>query len=153
MHLTTFSDLGLRVLMILGDVPPGEQLTIRQLSDAVNASNNHLSKVVAKLAELNLVVSVRGRNGGVLLAEGTRDVPVGKILRQLEGPGEVVECGGSKPCPLMYRDCQLRHRLAAAREAFFVELDKDTIGELISQTQPAPAGSVGIGLPSVRPAD
>lgn len=137
MHLTTFADLGLRSMMILGDLPEGERLTIAKLAKATNGSENHLARVIAKLVDMGLVTSVRGRNGGVYLPDTARGASVGKILRELEGPGEVVDCTGSKPCPLVTRDCALRHRLAAAKEAFFVELDGDTIGSLIESTRAA----------------
>lgn len=153
MHLTMFADLGLRILMTLGDLQPGQRLTISDLATRINGSANHVAKVNARLVDLGWVAAVRGRNGGVYLAEGTRQASVGHILRQLEGPGEVVDCEGSQGCPLAVRDCALRGRLAAAREAFFAELDQDTIGELIAHTAPAHSGGntarQPLGLPHV----
>ena len=64
MRLTTFADLGLRSMMILGDLPEGERLTIADLAKATNASDNHLARVIAKLVEMKLVVSVRGEMVG-----------------------------------------------------------------------------------------
>ena len=158
MHLTTFADLGLRSMMILGDLPKGQRLTISALAQATNASDNHLARVIAKLVDMGLVTSVRGRNGGVCLPDTARGASVGQILRELEGPGEVVDCEGSKPCPLASRNCALRHRLAAAREAFFVELDGDTIEDLVRVTRAAAqpnsedahGSSAPLGLPKVR---
>lgn len=151
MHLTTFADLGLRILMVVGDLQPGQRLTISDLATRLNASVNHVAKVNARLVELGWVAAVRGRNGGVYMAEHTRHASVGHILRQLEGPGEVVDCEGGQSCPLAARDCALRGRLAAAREAFFAELDGDTIGDLIANTAPAPNGGNStrhpLGLP------
>ncbi|MFP7365408.1 Rrf2 family transcriptional regulator [Corynebacterium callunae] len=144
MHLTTFADLGLRSMMILGDLPAGQRLTISELAEATNSSNNHLARVIAKLVEMELVTSIRGRSGGVLLPDSARGASVGQILRELEGPGEVVDCEGTKPCPLAAYDCKLRHRLAAAKEAFFAELDGDTIGDLIRVNRVA-------GQPNPRP--
>ena len=91
MRLTTFADLGLRSMMILGDLPEGERLTIADLAKATNASDNHLARVIAKLVEMKLVVSVRGRNGGAYLSDTARGASVGKILRQIEGSSEVVD--------------------------------------------------------------
>lgn len=140
MHLTTFADLGLRILMTLGDLQPGQRLTISDLATRINGSTNHVAKVNARLVDLGWVTAVRGRNGGVHLAEDTRHASVGMILRQLEGPGEVVDCEGGQGCPLAARNCALRGRLAAAREAFFAELDNDTVGDLIAHTAPVHAG-------------
>ena len=158
MHLTTFADLGLRSMMILGDLPEGQRLTISALAQATNASDNHLARVTAKLVDMGMVTSVRGRNGGVYLPDTARGASVGQILRELEGPGEVVDCEGNKPCPVASRNCALRHRLAAAREAFFVELDGDTIEDLVRVTRAAAqpnsedthGSSAPLGLPKVR---
>lgn len=158
MHLTTFADLGLRSMMILGDLPEGQRLTISALAQATNASDHHLARVIAKLVDMGMVTSVRGRNGGVYLPDTARGASVGRILRELEGPGEVVDCEGGKPCPLSIRACALRHRLAAAQEAFFVELDGDTIEDLVRATraaaQPNTEGTHGssapLGLPKMR---
>ena len=151
MHLTTFADLGLRILMVLGDLREGERVTLADLATRINGSTNHVAKVNARLVDLGWVTAVRGRSGGVYLADGTRQASVGKILRQLEGPGEVVDCEGGQRCPLAARDCALRRRLAAAREAFFAELDGDTIGDLIANTAPAHSGKSctyqSLGLP------
>ncbi|AEI08560.1 Rrf2 DNA-binding transcription regulator [Corynebacterium resistens DSM 45100] len=157
MRLTTFADLGLRSMMILGDLPEGERLTIADLAKATNASDNHLARVIAKLVEMKLVVSVRGRNGGAYLSDTARGASVGKILRQIEGSSEVVDCAGTRPCPLAARDCALRHRLADAQEAFFATLDDDTIGDLIATTRPvdmrtpedAHGTSRALGVPNV----
>ncbi|WP_426718952.1 RrF2 family transcriptional regulator [Corynebacterium auriscanis] len=157
MHLTTFADLGLRSMMMLGDLQEGERLTIADLAKATNASENHLARVIAKLVDMKMVVSVRGRNGGVYLSDSARGASVGRILRELEGPSEVVDCTGNKPCPLAARNCALRHRLADAQEAFFAELDGDTIGGLIAATRPvgtrisedAHGPSRTLGLPTV----
>lgn len=141
MHLTTFADLGLRILMMLGDLGADQKVTVKDLANALNASSNHVAKVNARLVELGWVHAVRGRHGGVSLADGTRQASVGKILRELEGPGEVVDCDGAQQCPLAARNCALRRRLRDAQEAFFAELDGDTIADLIAAT--APAGSGG----------
>ena len=58
MHLTTFADLGLRSMMILGDLPEGQRLTISALAQATNASDNHLARVTAKLVDMGMVLSL-----------------------------------------------------------------------------------------------
>ena len=65
MHLTTFADLGLRTLVVLGDLQPGQRVTISDLATRINGSTNHVAKVNSRLVELGWVAAVRGRNGGV----------------------------------------------------------------------------------------
>ncbi|MGO3362857.1 MAG: RrF2 family transcriptional regulator [Corynebacterium sp.] len=153
MHLTKFADLSLRSLMILGDTgtagatDPAERRTVGELAVQTNAPASHIKKVVARLAALGVLGSVRGRSGGVYLAEGARESDIGVLLRELEGRGEVVDCHGDNPCPLAPRDCALRHLLAQAQESFFATFDGVTLGELIDRTAPAPSGPVSVGMP------
>ncbi|MDU0478965.1 Rrf2 family transcriptional regulator [Staphylococcus chromogenes] len=156
MHLTRFTDLGLRLVMRLGEADRGDvakqvpRTTVAMLADDINASYAHVARVVAALAELGVIRSERGRAGGVYLQEHAAQRSVGWLLRQLEGEGEVVNCVEPE-CPYASRDCLLRHRLAAAKEAFFASLDDLLLGDLIAQA--ASGGSpANLGLPRVSKA-
>jgi Rrf2 family nitric oxide-sensitive transcriptional repressor len=155
MHLTKFADLGLRSLMILGDTgaagaaDPAQRRTVGELAVQTAAPASHVKKVVARLTGLGVLASVRGRSGGVYLADGARETDIGLLLRQLEGNHEVVDCDGDAPCPLAARDCSLRHLLAQAQENFFATFDGMTLGELIDRTDQASSGPVSIGLPGL----
>lgn len=159
MHLTKFADLGLRSLMILGDTgvagatDPDHRRTVGELAVQTAAPASHVKKVVARLTGLGVLASVRGRTGGVYLADGARRTDLGQLLRQLEGSHEVVDCDGPEPCPLSTRDCALRHLLAEAQENFFATFDGITVGDLIdrsSPVRPAADGTVPIGLPTLQ---
>src|SRR5690606_8311350 len=70
----------------------------------------------------------RGASGGVRLARPASTITLGEVVRFLEQRYAITECfradGGA--CLLTPR-CRLKPRLAAAREAFLVELNKTTI--------------------------
>lgn len=134
MQLTMFSDLSLRIIMRMAAGEEGRKYTSAGIADELNASRAHVAKVVTKLAELGLVTAVKGRYGGIFLADEAAGQSVGKLLRTLE-TGEVVDCVGSD-CPLL-PGCRLRGALAGAKEAFFAHLDDVTIGELVAEPVPA----------------
>ena len=89
----------------------------------------HAAKAVAALQRLGVVETRRGRAGGLSLREEARGFSVGRLVRDLEGPGEVVQCEGPVPCPLR-GGCRLRAALRDAQEAFFAALDPLTIADL-----------------------
>lgn len=161
MHLTKFTDLGLRSLMILGDsgaagaTDPTQRRTVGELAVDTNAPASHVKKVVARLTGMGILKSVRGRSGGVYLADGGRSTDIGQLIRELEGHKEVVDCEGDAPCPLAGRGCSLRHMLADAQERFFATFDGVTLGELIDRTPGTNAGAahgpVSVGLPTTAP--
>lgn len=130
-QLTRFTDLGLRAMMLLAAGESREQrVTTRSIATAAAASENHIAKAVSRLAELGLVATRRGRVGGLTLTDAGRNVSVGWLVRRLEGDREVIDCAGDSPCPLVTA-CRLRRAMAEAKEAFYAELDRHTIAELV----------------------
>ncbi|MFE2021274.1 RrF2 family transcriptional regulator [Streptomyces sp. NPDC059499] len=148
MRLTRFTDVALRVLMRLavatGDEDPP---TTREVAATMQVPYTHAAKVVARLQHLGLVDARRGRGGGLTLTGAGRSASVGALVRQLEGPGEVVECEGATPCPLRSA-CRLRSALRAAEEAFYASLDPIAVTDLVS----SPTGPLLIGISGTRPA-
>lgn len=129
MRLTTYTDIALRALMRLaGD--PERSFTTGEIAEEFEISRNHLTKVVRDLANIGLVITQRGSGGGFRLARPAQSITLGEVVRVFESRQALVECfrtdGGV--CVLTPR-CRLKGRLAAAREAFFVELDATTLAE------------------------
>ncbi|MFF1461737.1 RrF2 family transcriptional regulator [Streptomyces sp. NPDC058330] len=148
MRLTRFTDVALRVLMRLAVAAEGEDPpTTREVAAVMQVPYTHAAKVVARLQHLGLVDARRGRGGGLSLTAAGRSASIGGLVRQLEGPGEVVDCEGDTPCPLRSA-CRLRSALRQAEEAFYASLDPLTVGELVS----SPTGPLLIGISSSRPA-
>lgn len=133
MQLSRFTDLGLRALMRLavGDGAE-ERVTVKLIARQVNASENYVAKAVSRLAELGYVESQRGRTGGIFLTQAGRTTTIGVIVRQLECDSEVIECVGDSPCPLADA-CRLRGVLATAQNAFYRELDRYLLADLVDQ--------------------
>lgn len=131
MQLTRFTDLGLRAMMRLAaGETEGQRVTTRTIAVGANASEHHIAKAVSRLSELGMVNARRGRVGGLELTEAGRAASVGWLIRQLEGDREVIDCEGDHPCPLIAA-CRLRRALADAKEAFYRELDRYTITDLV----------------------
>jgi Rrf2 family nitric oxide-sensitive transcriptional repressor len=118
-------------MMLLATGQAREQrVTTRTVAAAAGASENHVAKAVSRLTELGLVHARRGRAGGLELTDAGREVTVGWLVRQLEGDREVVDCQGQTACPLIAA-CRLRRVLADAKEAFYAELNRYTITDLV----------------------
>ncbi|HYS63531.1 MAG TPA: Rrf2 family transcriptional regulator [Paraburkholderia sp.] len=151
MRLTDYTDYSLRVLLYLA--VRGEGLsTIQDISDAYGISKNHLMKVVQQLGELGWVETVRGRNGGLRLAECSIALSVGEVVRATESDFALVGClpdqhGERRDC-VITPQCRLRGALEAARNAFLAELDRHTIGEMAGPHGPLAAL---LGLSSIIP--
>lgn len=145
MQLTRFTDLGVRTMMLLAaNDTDRHRMTTRSIAASVNASEHHVAKAVTRLVEFGWVSTRRGRTGGLFLTSTGRSVGVGQAIRLLEGDREVIDCDGTRPCPLVPA-CRLRHALAAAKEAFYRELDQYSLDDL------APPTLIQLIAPSARP--
>ncbi|WP_424890344.1 RrF2 family transcriptional regulator [Streptomyces sp. XH2] len=140
MRLTKSTDIALRIAMrlaVTGDDSP----TTREVAEAIGVPYTHAAKVVSRLQHMGVVEARRGRGGGLTLTTAGRTGSVGRLVRELEGAGDVVGCEDDPPCPLRAA-CRLRGALRNAQEAFFAALDPITVEEL---TGP-PTGPVLLSL-------
>lgn len=131
MKLTQYTDLGLRLLMYLA-LRQGESVTIREVSDRFAISKNHLVKISHQLTKSGLIVSTRGRNGGIRLAGEAGNITLEQAVRATEDNFDLVECFGKMPgrCAIAGA-CRLGSVMDAALEAFFGELRATTLADLV----------------------
>ena len=69
MRLLASTDFALRIVMLLGRLPSGEQMNVETIAQRLGGqSRNHLHKIVQNLAALGVLRTARGAGGGVSLA-------------------------------------------------------------------------------------
>ena len=130
MHVTRFTDIGLRLLMYLAREPrETPAVTVAEVSGQFGIPHNHLVKVAGLLARHGYIEATRGRSGGLRLARSADNIRLGETIRMLEGMNEMIDCEQLR-CRLR-PDCGLRHALAEAQNAFFKALDRYTLVDII----------------------
>lgn len=146
MQLTQFTDYSLRVLIHLARLPPPGMATVPEIADHHGISRNHLVKVVHNLAQHGLVLTTRGKGGGMQLARPPHTIGVGEVVRLTEPNMNLVECFDPKTneCRIV-RGCFLKAALHEARRAFMAVLDGYTLADAIQMDGPAPRS----GPPSI----
>ena len=135
MKLTSFTDFSLRVLIFLA-TDPVRRATIAEVASAFDISENHLTKVVHFLGKEGLIINVRGKGGGMNLANAPEAIVVGRVVRATEGAPRPAECFGSHPdrCHI-HRACKLKRVLEQAADAFYAVLDGYTLADLVQNRQ------------------
>lgn len=131
MQLTQFTDYGLRSLMFLA-AQPERLCSVREIADHYGISRNHLVKVVHRLAQLGYIVSLKGRGGGIRLAQPPETLRLGDLVRALETNMDIVECFNreTNTCTVVSA-CRLKHYLADASEAFIGALNGRTLADTV----------------------
>lgn len=131
MRLTRFTDNALRCLISLGLEPTGTQ-TVAEVAARLNMSEEHLTKVVQRLAQRGYVQTVRGRNGGVRLARMPGEIVVGAVVRDCEEDLALVPCFDDPgSCPIAPA-CTLAGAIDEALAAFLAVLDRRTLADLLA---------------------
>lgn len=129
MQLTTHSDYAMRLLIYLAIHPGDKPATVKDAAERYGISTNHLAKVAQKLVQEKIVLSQRGRGGGLKLAMQPADINIGKLIRKTENL-ELLECFGNEcACPID-NVCILYGALRKAQKAFLEVLDGYTLEDV-----------------------
>jgi Rrf2 family transcriptional regulator, nitric oxide-sensitive transcriptional repressor len=130
MRLTTRTALAMRALMVCA-VNPDRIVRKSDVAALINASENHLAQVVNQLGQIGLIQTLRGRNGGFVLARPATEISLGEVFRRFESDVPFMECfTDDTACPLK-GVCRIDVHLARAIEAFYATLDPLTLHDLV----------------------
>jgi Rrf2 family transcriptional regulator, nitric oxide-sensitive transcriptional repressor len=138
MKLTTFTDFGLRALILLADRHE-EVLSAAAIADHFNVSRHHMAKVLQELSAAGYVQGIQGAQGAVRLIRDPRDIRIGDVVRSLDKDQALVDCfrDGWTDCAFLPR-CRLKAMLARARVGLLRELDRFTISDCLWKHSAAP---------------
>lgn len=90
MKLSTKGRYGLRA--VLDIAMHDEAQSVSSIAARQFISENYLEKLIAMLKKAGIVNSLRGAQGGYVLARPAESISVGEVLRALEGDLNPVDC-------------------------------------------------------------
>jgi len=93
LRITKESDYAILLLTILAEDPPGQIHTARAVADRAGLPLPMVGKILRSLARANVVTSHRGVAGGYSLDRPARETSVAAVIRAIEGPISMVQCG------------------------------------------------------------
>lgn len=128
MQLTVQTDYAIRILLYTQK--HNERLVnITEISDFYQISRHHVAKVVASLTQRGYLQGVRGKGGGLRLAQAPQEINLGVLVAAFE-PLEIVECFGSKNTCVIAPQCKLKKVLYEAKQAFLDVLKTYTLKDI-----------------------
>lgn len=98
MKLSTKGRYGVKAMVDLAINYGKNPIPIKSISSRQNISEYYLEQLFSMLRKAELINSIRGSNGGYILAKNPKDITVYQILEVLEGPIEISTCLESDGC-------------------------------------------------------
>jgi Rrf2 family nitric oxide-sensitive transcriptional repressor len=129
MQLTRFTDYALRVLIFVGR-HDGRVCTMGEIAAHYGISQEHLRKVIHKMARLGYLDSRRGRGGGVVLGMDPSRLRIGDAIVAMEEDLSIVDCD-ALDC-ILSPGCSLKVVLDRASRAFIEALNRVTLADLLA---------------------
>lgn len=100
MTISKRSKYGLRALVCMA-CSPQKKFTVKEISESEDISKRYLEQIFSALKKAELIVSIKGAQGGYLLARPSKEISVADVLRTLEDIQEASSCS-CKPGDVEY---------------------------------------------------
>lgn len=94
MRLTTKSEYALRALSYMLSNAKEAPLQIREISKNEGISKFYIEQLFMKMRRAGLIKSIRGPQGGYVLAKNPKTISIGDVVRSVEGPIHLIMCTG-----------------------------------------------------------
>jgi len=94
---------------------------------------NFLPRIVAKLAQSQIILTFAGRDGGLELARPPAEITLRDIVEAFEGPLMISECiPGDNYCPFE-GPCKVRPRWIRLQDVILKELSATNFADLVKE--------------------
>lgn len=131
MRLTTKGRYGMRLVLDIAQHEQYGPVSMAETALRQDISAKYLERLVGELQRAGIVRSLRGREGGHLLAVPPEKITVGDIVRVLEGESAQLACSHNRlACPRS-ANCLTRAIWVAADQAMFEKLDSVTVRDIM----------------------
>lgn len=107
MQLTRQADYAIRALLHLSAAEPGNVVQTKEIASSEGIPEKYLPTIMRTLARAGLVRTLRGNQGGVLLARGPEDINLLEVIEAIEEPimlnrclRDEGECSRESFCPV-----------------------------------------------------
>lgn len=135
MRLTTKGRYGVRLVLDIAQHEAKGPVSITEASLRQDISLKYLERLVGQLQRAGFVRSVRGREGGHVLAMPPEQITLGSVVRALEGDTAVLVCTNNRlACPRSVH-CITRSIWIAADQAMYEKLNSITVRDILEDGQ------------------
>jgi Rrf2 family protein len=134
MKISTKGRYALRLMLDLAINYTGEYISIKNIAARQDISEKYLEQIITQLNRAGYVRSVRGAQGGYMLARNPSEYTVGMILRQMEGSLAPVNCLEEEKCDRA-SSCVTQEVWSKIQAAVEDVVDHITLADLVARYQ------------------
>lgn len=136
MKISTKGRYALRLMLDLALNYTGEYISIKSIASRQEISEKYLEQIITQLNRAGFVKSVRGAQGGYMLAKDPSEYTVGMILRLMEGSLSPVSClNDDENCCDRAASCVTQEIWLQMMEAVNNVVDNITLADLVIRYQ------------------
>ncbi len=135
MKISTKGRYALRLMLDLAVNYTGEYISIKNIAARQDISEKYLEQIITQLNRAGYVKSVRGAQGGYMLAKSPSEYTVGMILRQMEGSLAPVSCAEDEEVCDKTSRCVTQEVWSRIQKAVEDVVDNITLADLVARYQ------------------
>jgi Rrf2 family protein len=127
------TDYAIRVVLALAKQPQGTRLSSSEIGKEMLVPAAFLARIVAQLAQAELVHTFPGRGGGLQLSRSADDITLQDVVELMEGPFLLSECMlDEQACPFEGA-CPVRTRWSRLQKTILDELANTKFSEIVKE--------------------
>lgn len=136
MRFSTRGRYGVQIMVDLAQNADEGPISLKSVAERQNLSEHYLEQLVPELRKAGLVKSIRGAQGGYVLAKKPENILIGDVIRVLEGPIAPVECThqSGEDCCGKTDFCVTREVWVKVRDSINDVVDSITLADLLQDT-------------------
>ena len=132
--LTKKGKYGLKALVHLSKMPPGQLAFVGDIAAKNNIPKKFLDAILGELRNAGFVQSRKGKEGGYRLARLPSEIKIGHVVRVLDGPLAPIPCASRSQYQRCEdcdeATCQVRHMMLEVRHAVAELLDNRSLAAM-----------------------
>lgn len=137
MRLSTKGRYGVKAMFDLAQHYGEGPVSLKQVADRQGISEHYLEQLISGLRKTGLVKSIRGAQGGYILAREPATITVGDVIRVLEGPIAPVDCVAEEEPEVCDKAecCVTRGIWEKVRDSIAEVLDSITLEDMVKDAE------------------
>lgn len=150
LRITKETDYGIMLASYIAGQPRGEICTARQTAEWSGLPLPTVSKILRSLARSKILASHRGVSGGYSLERAPDEISIAEVIRALQGPISMVQCGSQPGACEQEQVCPTRVNWTRISREVERALDSVPISDMVGRPTSSALLAVGADAGSAR---